>query len=91
MNIAEQVVKFFDEHNHFHIEYLECDKNYQELPLLIGEIDGDWKHDHLYATHLINEFCEKNGYKIIEHISQEIGESDCDWYRAEHRWLIEKI
>lgn len=53
-------------------------------------IDGDWKHDHLLAEHLVEEWCKENGYVIIKHTSEEIGDSDSDDYKAEHKWFLIK-
>lgn len=39
---------------------------------------GDWKHDHLYLTHLM----KKRGYKEINCVVTEENGSDC--YSAEH-------
>lgn len=53
-------------------------------------INGDWKHDHLFAEHLVEEWCKENGYVIIKHTSEEIGDSDRDDYEAEHHWFLVK-
>lgn len=53
-------------------------------------IDGDWKHDHLFAEHLVEEWCKENGYVITRHTESEIGNSDSDWYEAEHHWFLIK-
>lgn len=53
-------------------------------------IDGDWKHDHLFAEHLVEEWCKENGYVIIKHTETEIGNSNSDWYEAEHYWALVK-
>lgn len=57
---------------------------------LIMVINGDWKHDHLSAENAVEEWCKDNGYVIIKHTSEEIGDSDRDDYEAEHKWFLVK-
>lgn len=52
-------------------------------------IDGDWKHDHLFAEDVVESYCKKNGLIVVKHEVNEIGESDSDWYEGEHVWLID--
>ena len=59
-----------------------------DLELLI---EGDWKHDHLYTEHLIDDFCEQKGLGVIRHDVEEVGESDSDWYKAWHYWKIDTV
>ena len=47
------------------------------------EIDGDWKHDHLYADKLVKD---RYGKKLISTISVENGQSDSDDYSAIHTY-----
>ena len=42
---------------------------------------GDWKHDHLYYSHLVEEWAKENGFLIlspdgVEKVTEEDG-SDC--------------
>lgn len=55
---------------------------------LYFSIDGDWKHDHLFARNLVEKWCEENGFAITGSSSQEIGNSDSDWYEAEYKFYI---
>ena len=57
-----------------------------ELELII---DGDWKHDHLFAEHLVEKFCEENGMIVVKHSVVEVGESESDWYTGDHIWFID--
>lgn len=57
-----------------------------ELELII---DGDWKHDHLFAEHLVEKFCEENGMIVVKHSVTEVGESESDWYTGDHIWFID--
>ena len=45
------------------------------------DIDGDWKHDHLAADHLL---FQELGLSCID--TREIGDSDSDWYEAVHTY-----
>ena len=40
------------------------------------EIDGDWKHDHLYCEHLVKNFCEENNIEIQGLIEKNL---KADW------------
>ena len=47
--------------------------------------NGDWKHDHLYAKHIVKELAEKEGIANRLNISEEITEdSQDDSYSAIH-------
>ena len=67
-------------------------KNAQYIANEIGETkdgmqiviyDGDWKHEHLYMKHLLDEFFTNKGIDISI-ISEEIGESDQDTFSARY-------
>lgn len=51
-------------------------------------VRGDWKHDHLYTEHLVQKWCDENNLVIGKHTSEQIGESESDWYEAEHKWEL---
>lgn len=53
-------------------------------------IDGDWKHDHLFAEHLVEEWCKENGYVITRHTSEVTNETNRDDYEAVHHWFLIK-
>lgn len=56
------------------------------------EIDGDWKHDHLYCEHLVKNFCAENNIEILSaeekvyHEEEETSYSDD--YAALHTWEL---
>ena len=56
------------------------------------EIDGDWKHDHLYCEHLVKNFCEENNIEILsveeEVYHEEEETSYSDDYAALHTWEL---
>ena len=67
-------------------------KNAQYIANEIGETkdgmqiviyDGDWKHEHLYMKHLLDEFFTNKGINISI-TSEEIGESDQDTFSARY-------
>lgn len=51
-------------------------------------IEGDWKHDHLYAENLIEEWCNKHNYLITGSKSEQVGDSDDDSYIADYVYYI---
>lgn len=53
-------------------------------------IDGDWKHDHLFAQHLVVDWCNENGYVIIRHTEEVTNDTGRDDYEAEHHWFLIK-
>ena len=49
--------------------------------IIAVEIEGDWKHDHLYSKHLMKEL----GYVYLR---ENCAESDSDYYFATHFYLV---
>lgn len=66
----------------------QSDNDLADMRIIMTIENGDWKHDHLYADQLIQDFCKENNLAIIKHIKKEIGYSDSDSYSAEHTWYI---
>ena len=58
-----------------------------DLELLI---DGDWKHDHLLAEQLVEEWCKENGYVITRHTDEITNDTGRDDYEALHKWFLIK-
>ena len=56
-----------------------------ELTLVI---DGDWKHDHLACQEIVEDFLNENNLALVKHSQIEIGNSESDSYKAEHKWDI---
>lgn len=71
----------------FSLEQFADNKIFLEL-----EIDGDWKHDHLYCEQLVKNFCEENDIEIIgveEKVYHEEDETSySDDYMALHAWEL---
>ena len=72
--------------------FYEASFNKAESPLcdldLVVEIDGDWKHDHLAAEHIIDQFCRENKFAIARHdvdITRDVGDDD---YGAIHTFSL---
>lgn len=51
------------------------------------DLEGDWKHEHLYSTNLISKFCEERDWKITGRL-EDVFDSDCDWYRSIYTYHI---
>ena len=94
MNLFENLQKFTESENTIVSEFKEflISKNAQYIANEIGETingmqlviyDGDWKHEHLYMKHLLDEFFTNKGIDISI-TSEEIGESDQDTYSARY-------
>ena len=71
----------------FSLEQFADNKIFLEL-----EIDGDWKHDHLYCEHLVKNFCDENNIEILgveeEVYHEEEETSYSDDYVALHTWEL---
>jgi len=52
--------ELYPDYAYFSVENkADCDYSF-EL-----DIDGDWKHDHMFAEHLMNKFFEEHGLEIV--------------------------
>lgn len=51
---------------------------WKENDKILIDIDGDWKHDHIFCDHLMASL----GYKCEKEFLLE--ESESDWYNARH-------
>ena len=75
--ITDKLWKYFHE-NDFHPEDI-----YQTSEGFIVDIDGDWKHDHIYGNMLLKDFLDANNIKaVIDTVP--VGESDDDSYYGHH-------
>lgn len=52
------------------------------------EIDGDWKHDHLYCMDLIKYWAAANGFDFVDEDSQITREEGSDDYGAIHYYYL---
>ena len=76
-DITDKLWKYFHE-NDFYPEDI-----YQTSGGFIVDIDGDWKHDHIYGNMLIKDFLNANNIKaVIDTVP--VGESDDDSYYGHH-------
>lgn len=98
MNLFENLQLMKESDSSIISEFKEflASKNAQYIYNELGEIkdgmqiviyDGDWKHEHLYMKHLIDEFFTQKGMNISI-TSEEIGESDQDTYSARYNILF---
>ena len=94
MNLFENLQIMNESENIIVSEFKEflSSKNAQGITNEIGETkdgmqiviyDGDWKHEHLYMKHLLDEFFTNKGIDI-RIVSEEIGESEQDTYSARY-------
>ena len=94
MNLFENLQIFNESENKLVSEFKEflSNKNAQYIANEIGETkdgmqiviyDGDWKHEHLYMKHLLDEFFTNKGIDISITF-EEIGESDQDTFSAKY-------
>jgi len=94
MNLFENLQLMKESKNPLINEFKEflASKNAQYIYNELGETkdgmqiviyDGDWKHEHLYMKHLIDEFFTSKGIDISIN-SEEIGESDQDTFSARY-------
>lgn len=73
--------------NHVWVEsvYSDYDKDKNVLEISV-EIDGDWKHDHLRADYLMDNYF----FEDLSHIGEDVlEESDDDSYYGRHIYVIE--
>ena len=81
------LMKYLDENN---ISYR--DVSFEDVYDIWGKIfvtiDGDWKHDHLYADYMIEEWFNKNNVKFIEGGTQVLDDTGSDWYKGKHEYRI---
>ena len=56
---------------------------YNDLPVLVVEVDGDWKHDHLRCKYLIEE--ELGGTLLKKQVTRDDGS---DSYGASHYYIF---
>ena len=59
---------------------------YEELPVLVVEVDGDWKHDHLRCQHLMEEKLGANFLK--KEVTRDDGS---DSYGAKHYYIFNNL
>lgn len=53
-------------------------------------IDGDWKHEHLRTDYLIDEWCKRNGRKVVWEHTKVLEDTGGDWYPGKHTYWIEE-
>lgn len=52
-----------------------------DMPVIVAEIDGDWKHDHWAA----DEIAKENGFTLLK--QEIIRDTMSDWYPARHYYI----
>jgi len=78
MKVEKNIIKIMEEKKIYGGE-VYCDKS---LPVVFVEIEGDWKHEHLFLDNLL----KKHGYVPM---NNEVLSSDGgDWYTAKHAFIV---
>lgn len=86
MNTQEKIEKILNENN-LCVDFISIDKTFPFEVINITIEYGDWKHEHLFLTHLMKE----NGYSevmVTDITSEEDQGSDC--YSAIHGFIETK-
>lgn len=88
----ESIASFLNSNGFTRYDLIDYEMFPRETSKIVFEIEGDWKHDHMLFTDLLNEWAEKNNRNIIKIDSEEVDddESDSDWYRADYSVYIAK-
>ena len=90
--LVEEVRKILNDHDLWPEEIWDevCeDKVRNELKVLKYEIEGDWKHDHLYSTCLVGDYLDAKGIKYT-HIENVTYQDGSDWYKAVHVYILKE-
>ena len=78
-DITDKLWKYFHE-NDFYPEDI-----YQTSGGFIVDIDGDWKHDHMYGNMLLKDFLDANNIKaVIDTVPVDEDEIEDDSYYGHH-------
>jgi len=55
---------------------------------IVINLKGDWKHDHLRLDHLVQQFCNNNGFMLKDKSMDVIHDDGSDFYTADHYYKI---
>ena len=64
--------------------------NYTTYAQLQVTISGDWKHDHLFGEHLIEDVVKSKGYKITNTEEVAVDETGADYGTSIHYFYLER-
>lgn len=78
--VVRDLYKFFAEKKMYSVEVFPDFKENRVVLL----VDGDWKHDHLYVDHLMQDM----GYTLVS--EKSVGSSGDDCYESEHTYDLPK-
>ena len=91
LNKLEQELYDYFNQKQIYPEYINC-KNAAVCPNIFIEIeyniDGDWKHEHLFSEHLIEKFIEEKEWVVVGTDKEITNETGCDWYGANHIYKV---
>ena len=89
--LAELEKALYESLKDISFEYVDSEIKAEGLYEITIAIEwGDWKHDHLAADHLLEEWCDANGYKVINASTTTTEENGSDCYSALHTYTIKK-
>lgn len=89
--LVNAIEKMLNDHELW-VEEIWSDDETENMPMIIRyEIDGDWKHDHLYSEYLIENYLKEKGYFATRGGEDVTFEDGSDWYKAIHTILIIKV
>lgn len=78
-NIADSICKYLDSKNFYNYELVDYDSYPMNTSKITFEVDGDWKHDHLYFKDLVFDWSfdsNKSIYKIESELVRDDGSDD---------------
>lgn len=90
--LVEEIEKILKDHDLWPEEIWDevCeDGAYNKVKVLKYEIEGDWKHDHLYSVYLVGDHLDKKGIKYT-HIENVTYQDGSDWYKAVHVYILKE-
>lgn len=86
----ESIEKFLHDNDFYNYDVGDYSSYPMGTSKIDFEIEGDWKHDHWLFKDLIQDWADKNNRNVFKIDSQEVGESDSDYYTAIYSVYIAK-
>lgn len=84
----ESIERFLRREGFDSYDVTDYDEYPMETSVISFEIEGDWKHEHLFFENLIEEWAEENNRDIFKIDSETVGSPDSDYYTAIHTVYI---
>lgn len=61
------------------------------MVVIIYDVDGDWKHEHLRSNWILNEYMTSLGYETIKNAEKVTYDDGSDCYEATHYSYYRKV